>query len=362
VFGNANPGAGTGCASPDCFVGPDTRLAQSVEVKPGRYRVSWYARPVIMTGGGSSIAAAAAVALRTTGPALTLSAVGNAGVGEGQWQRYFRIFDVPSDQVVEVSIQPTQSGASQQIDIAALMLEDLSDQGRYGFGADASVLPKPKAYMNTGDTSEALLPVCEDTTGEQFRAKAWRPGCVRLCPDGLRANCAASTAQERCYWETSFSLSQRDIEGGRILTQSGFAQGNFNYRLSSLGLNFVGSQTRDCGGSATPSSCFSAGFLPYTVEHLGPYMVRNYEGDEYEAQLFTGRIEHARGLAAERYLTNPLSSADSQLITPYLRGELSGRPLDGTYVLRVWDEPGVHFEGVEDVQVVLNYGYWTRFH
>jgi hypothetical protein len=77
-------------------------------------------------------------------------------------------------------------------------------------------------------------------------------------------------------------------------------------------------------------------------------------------ELYPGIIEHARSLAAERYLTNPLSSADRALIEPYVRHELRGRPLDGHYVLRLWEEPGVDFSQIEDVQLVLNYRYWTR--
>jgi hypothetical protein len=215
--------------------------------------------------------------------------------------------------------------------------------------------------MNTGDTLEALLPICEDVTGSKFRREHWQRHCVKLCDDGLRADCTATSAQTACYWETIFSLSQRDIDDGRLLNLSGFARGNFNYRVGSIGVNFVGTGTRDCASTPTPSTCYSAGFIPYSIEHLGPYFVRNYDGKDYDAQLFTGRIEHARGLAAERYLTNPLSSADEQLITPYFREELSGRPLDGTYVLRVWDEAGVSFDSIEDVQVILNYRYWTRF-
>ena len=89
--------------------------------------------------------------------------------------------------------------------------------------------------------------------------------------------------------------------------------------------------------------------------------MRNHRGDDYDAPLYLGRIEHGRGLAAERYLTNPLSSADRALIEPYLHRELRGRPLDGTYVIRIWDAPEIDFEAIEDVQVILNYRYWTRF-
>jgi hypothetical protein len=94
---------------------------------------------------------------------------------------------------------------------------------------------------------------------------------------------------------------------------------------------------------------------------VGPYLLRNHRGEDFQAPLYTGRIEHARGLAAERYLSNPVSGADTSLITPYLRGEFRGRPLHGTFVLKVWDDEGVSFEGIRDVQLVLDYRYRTRF-
>jgi hypothetical protein len=88
--------------------------------------------------------------------------------------------------------------------------------------------------------------------------------------------------------------------------------------------------------------------------------VTNHSGQIFKADLFTGVIEHARGLGTERYLTNPLSSADRDLLGPYIRSELQGRPLDGSYRLRVWDAPGLTFDAIEDVQVYLKYRYWTR--
>ncbi len=44
-----------------------------------------------------------------------------------------------------------------------------------------------------------------------------------------------------------------------------------------------------------------------------------------------------------------------------MRTEFQGRPLDGNYALRVWDEEGVSFDAMEDAQIVLRYRYWTRF-
>jgi hypothetical protein len=140
---------------------------------------------------------------------------------------------------------------------------------------------------------------------------------------------------------------------------SGFARGSYNYRIEEVGINFVGTGARNCTDSPTPSTCYGAGFVPYSIMQHGPYFIRNEKGLDYKFDLFPGRIEHARGLSAERYLTNPISSADQQLISQYMRQELRGRPLDGNFIVRVWDEPGVSFGNIEDVQLVLKYRYWT---
>jgi len=110
-----------------------------------------------------------------------------------------------------------------------------------------------------------------------------------------------------------------------------------------------------------PSTCYNAGYVPYTLEHNGPFFVRNRAGDDFEALLFDGRIEHARGLALERYFTSPISSTDRALMTDYMRNEFTGRPLDGNFTLRVWDSEGVDFSSIQDVQLILNYRYWTAF-
>ena len=39
---------------------------------------------------------------------------------------------------------------------------------------------------------------------------------------------------------------------------------------------------------------------------------------------------------------------------------MRGRPLAGNYRMRIWDEAGIRFDRVEDVQIVMGYRYWTR--
>jgi hypothetical protein len=218
----------------------------------------------------------------------------------------------------------------------------------------------PTDFVATQANGSRPTRVCEDTSGEEFRRRGWTRSCVRLCSTGFSRGCPAETSTSYCYWETTFSISERSIERGEQLVQAGFARGNYNYRIDNIGVNFVGTGSRQCADSDTPSTCYSAGFIPYTIEHVGPYYTRNYLGSWYEAPLHPGVVEHARGLAAERYLTNPMSGADQSLMSGYMQRQLRGRPLDGTYVLRVWDGPGVNFAGIEDVQLVIDYRFWTH--
>jgi hypothetical protein len=213
----------------------------------------------------------------------------------------------------------------------------------------------------TGLSLDTSQPVCADATGATMRTKRWRRDCIRLCPDGFSDNCGTESSARFCYQEAKFDLNQRDLQFGRIMQYSGFARGNFNYRIDSIGLNFVGTNLRNCSAVSASAPCYSAGFIPYSLYHNGPFYVRNESGNDFRAPLFDGAIEHARGLAIERYVTNPISDTDRSLLQDYMRREFAGRPLDGNFMIRVWEEPGVSFDDIEDVQIILNYRYWTRF-
>jgi hypothetical protein len=171
---------------------------------------------------------------------------------------------------------------------------------------------------------------------------------------------ASSGLPKRCFHELKFHLSQNEIESGELISQGGFAAGNFNYRLEDIAVNVVGTAVKDCSKVTAASACYANNFLQYTLVHDGPFIVRNYFGDDYEAPLYAGRVQQGKALLAERYLTNPLSGADSTLLNRYWDAELVGRPLSGNYTLRVYDVEGLNWNALEDVQLVLNYRYWTR--
>jgi hypothetical protein len=171
------------------------------------------------------------------------------------------------------------------------------------------------SYMGSDRQGKVDAPICEDTTGTTFRLEKWSERkCVRLCSNGYNESCDERSGQLECYREARFSIDESRIEDGKLFQSAGFAKGNFNYRIEQIGVNFVGTGLKNCADSSTADSCYANGSVQYTLEHVGPFFVRNHMGNDFEALVFDGRIEHARGLATERYLTNPLSSTDRGLI------------------------------------------------
>jgi hypothetical protein len=349
-------------------------LGQAVTLEAGTYLLSWYGR----TLGGSPLAFQDAVKVQNLdGSAIATSAVITfpIEVGTTEWGRRWVRFTLPATQGVVVAIVPATSvNTTHSVELAALMLERAAPvvpQLSMGACADhtdcpsgaqcvASVgcQPIPREFAATSQAGVNTLPVCEDTTGTAFRGR-WRRGCERVCPDGIGGAC--TEGDERCFWETRFNLSLEAIERGRLFSHAGFAYGNYNYRFDSIALNFVGSATRVCENEARPDTCYASAFVPYSIQHNGPFWVRNHWGEEYDAPLFVGNIEHGRGLAMERYITNPIGSADRTLLADYYHREFRGRPLAGDYTIRIWEGEGVNIEGIEDIQIVLDYRYWTRF-
>jgi hypothetical protein len=332
-------------------------LAQVVTLSPGRYRYSWYSRdPSSANTNGRTQGIAV---FRPAGGTTNLTTVNSPGTsspfvypqaGSGSlWARASVEFTVATRGNYEIGFGVTQAARpTYEVTVAAPMLElmPINDTG--------TLLP---AFQPTNAAGDTLLRGCEDTQGEKFRLENWTRDCVRQCDKGFSSNC--NTGPQYCYREFTFGVAQPWIQNGKLFNYSGFARGNFNYRIDSLALNFVGSAVRNCDDAKLPSTCYNAGFVPYSIDHNGPFFIRTHDGGDFQTDLFDGRIEHARGLALERYVTNPISSTDRDLLSDYFRTEFAGRPLDGNFSVKVWEEPGVDFSGIQDVQLILKYRYWT---
>lgn len=352
--------------------GDSTRLEQVVRLPAGRYRLSAWLGDDDFAG---------------TDP-WTVLAADDAGIlpesffgesGPEGWRRVWTFFDVASERDVRIFIPRRlligeTSFSVPQVHVAGVMLENVTGSvignvsreeniqepdGTVSMNVVYGQRAAPGPYYESGDTGLTEIRACLDSRGQYFRREAWDYGCVRVCADGYDGNCPPELSEARCYRQTSFGISSDTLSNLLVAGDAGFAAGNHNYRIESIGVNLVGTGLRDCEGRET-AGCYASGSASYSISHIGPYLVRNAVGALYDAPLFPGRLESARALAAERYITNPLSSADRALIEPYTRYELQGRPLGGSLVLRLWDDPTFRFDRLEDVQVVLTYRYWQH--
>lgn len=138
------------------------------------------------------------------------------------------------------------------------------------------------------------------------------------------------------------------------------SEDNFNYRVNRIAVNMVGSALVDCTRAADPWECWGDGNLQYSMRQSGTVVVENYEREQSSFVMEPGVIQNARALAAERWLTNPLSSADRTLIGDFERAEWWGRPLSATYTLVIPGRDEIEWRNLEDIQLLLRYDYWTR--
>ncbi len=360
----------------------DTHVVQwTDEVLPvGRYRLSYFERTPSRRRGDPDFTPEVRVLARrsifdaVTGtythdstPIALETPVPSPIERRANWQRRYFFVDLESPTRVGISIRPRRPmDGFQRVQVGALMFEDVTSTVVGSLSEIVSDSPRltranaspPPLFFNTTQTRDRVQTVCTDTDGSVFRDNAWTRHCVGLCPDGY-GDCPGAL-QQHCYYETSFTLDPERLQRQGVLDGAGFAFGNFNYRVEQVALNVVGTNVRDCEAGGGGATCYASGNVSYSIVHDGPYPVRNHGGGLYDAPLFRGRVERARALAAERYLSNPMSGTDRSLIEPYLRRELVGRPLSGTYSVRIWDDLALAWSNIEDVQLMLKYRYWTR--
>jgi hypothetical protein len=200
---------------------------------------------------------------------------------------------------------------------------------------------------------------------------AFDTACAAGDPAAFRAsfthNCTLSSGSDVCYYELNapFSLDTFGLDepigtqlGGKIAAQ------NFNYRHITVALNVVGSGVVDCAFEPT-AACFGSAYVEYTLDHNAFDVEVLSHKQPKEAQHFNfglGSINYAKALAAERFITLPIGSGDSALLAQpaFEKTEFRGRPLEGSYRLRVFDKPSLNWSQVEDIQIVLKYHYWSR--
>jgi hypothetical protein len=172
------------------------------------------------------------------------------------------------------------------------------------------------------------------------------------------------TKKELCYYESkkvfTMNTQTQSINGYSLAAK--VASNNFNYRHVDFALNLVGNGVRNCDENPSPG-CYSAGSIDYDLVHEANQVpILNYNGEPTRFDFGEGAIRHGKALTTERYLTFPLSAADTGLLasTGVTKTELRGRPLDGRYRIRIYDNPALRWSNLEDVQLMIRYRYWTK--
>jgi hypothetical protein len=134
----------------------------------------------------------------------------------------------------------------------------------------------------------------------------------------------------------------------------------FNGRWDLMAVNFAGTGIKNCDGAPDPYACYSEGFIRYSLSHVGPAWITDYDGFWRTLGVPIGRIEGAKALASELWL-DPLKDGWN---TPYMsavaRTELQLRPLGGAYELEFVITPEIDIDRIERVQLLIGSTYWVK--
>jgi hypothetical protein len=323
----------------DAIDGPEGLVSQAVTLQPGRYLLSWWDQ------GRDAVGAAGAARTSYRVSVFDESWIAIRELTDAPWSaaradswspRRVLAFDVATPGVFHVAFGAATHVTGQgSVAIASVQLER------------ADVATVPADYQDTGSSASVTAYSCAST-----------PATLR---DSYQRVCDRKGA---CYYDLTNGI-QLDT---KTLTANGapligrLASGNYNFRHIDVALNLVGTGVRDCAGSPA-ATCFGSAVIEYTLSHDGTDIgVLGFDGEAREFDFGIGVVEHGKALTAERYITMPVSSNDQTLLQQagILKPELRGRPLDGTYRLRIYDSPAFRMDRLEDIQIVLKYRYWSR--
>lgn len=333
--------------------GPPNMVSQVLKLEPGSYALSWWdqgrtATGELATATGDSyrvaVFDASWTALATwTGPAHVPSVGGDAGPDAGDvaslWSARRQIaLTVTTASTYRVGFAPSLDGSpSGSVAIANVQLERVTSEG-----ATAG------AYVGTEGSRQIVKPLCATRSSKELRESF-----TRVCAAG-----------GNCYYDLTVPLivDTRNLGAFGSRLTGKLAAGNFNFRHIDLSLNLVGTGVRTCP-PGSGAACYGSGYLDFSLEHDGRNsIVIDWAGNARYFDFAIANIEHGKALAAERYITLPIGPADQGLIAQpgILKPEFRGRPLEGSYRLRIWDNTALRWDRLDDIQLVLKYRYWSR--
>ncbi|MEM9068156.1 MAG: hypothetical protein AAGE52_06600 [Myxococcota bacterium] len=319
-------------------------VEQQVSLDAGTYTFSWY--------GPDANPLSAIVLDAATGAPVPLTIAETCPPEfSGVWGRCQLVFELASAADVIVGFQP--SGPAQ---VLAPQLEE-------GFGASVE-------FFATDDDLTAPYLCSTDGLGGNLVA-AMSEGIEYYCPDGTGVDCATRGAidpealPQRRYLSATFPLDLNMIEAGAIMSRTGFAIGNFNYRHQRIGLWVdAGPDATFCpeGDPGLSGGCLADAHVNWSLFHTGPFATRNHLNDRAESRVFPGVIRQARGGISSGPLSDPFAATDGTVrsVVEELMVDFQGRPFEGQVEVRIYDDEHLNLDAIRDVQLVVDYSYWTR--
>ena len=244
----------------------------------------------------------------------------------------------------------------------------LDSKGTYHVAFSPSLAPQSEGSVAIANVQLEKVPAGGKNAGPYIATTASRTYLSSTCevssPIELQSAFNYGCDGNQCYYDLAEPLLiDTSLLGTKSSKLNGkLAAGNFNYRHIDVAVNLVGTGVHDCSQSQQPS-CYATGFIEYTLTHDAfNAAVINHTGATQSFNFGAAYVNHGKGLAAERYITVPVGSADQGLLSQpgILKTEYMGRPLDGNYRLRIWDTPGLMWNRLEDIQLILKYRYWSR--
>jgi hypothetical protein len=348
--GSADAGADGGTTASDGGVSvPPGMVTQAVQLAAGNYVLSWWDQARTAAGalfqGTSTVNYAVKVydgSFSQVGLFDDLPYVATAAGATSLWSpRRSITFSVATPGTYYVSFA---ASTAEQADggprLGSVAIADVQLEAALGNGA-------PSIYVQTSDSRLVTAYGCSPSDSDL------RNAFTHVCDSG-----------GSCYFELTspIVIDTEALNNGTSPLAGKLAKGNYNFRHVDVALNLVGTGVHDCTNTPT-QSCFGSGYIEYTLEHNGKNAgILDWNGNLRFFDFGIADIQHGKALAAERYITMPLGSDDQALISqPGIEHiEFAGRPLDGVYQLRVYDSPALQWQQLQDVQVVLNYEYWSQ--
>ncbi len=347
--GGAHDGANVGTAQP---FEPRT-VNQQMHLAPGSYVLSWWdsartsadslsdlAQQVstmtvaVSDAGGQSVGMWQGQPQGAAGVSSGEPDAGDAAAAGWSPRRSFGFY-VAQDGVYTLSIS-VSLGADQPatVAIAGVQLEKT-----------ASASAPPSAYEDTGATRSLPSQSCVLTSQDVENAFDYECDSTGQCFYELRA---------------PITLDTQDLQSHPDYLNGKLAEGNFNYRHVTLALNLVGTGLVDCSGQ--PATCRDTNTVDYRLAHDAfEIQFRGVNGALRDFNFGEAFINDGRALASEIEIETPVTAEYNALLQQdgVTKTEYMGRPLDGTYRLRIWDRPGLQWNRLKDVQIVLKYRYWS---